>query len=89
MAKSMARIVNGIVTNIEWCSDSEFETENLKNYRGYSIKIGDSYTEGKFYRDGEELLSDLEIAQKEIEALKAKNIELTDALNRSTENKIV
>lgn len=86
MAKNMARIENGIVVNVEWCSDNEPETEDLKNYDGFSICIGDSYSDGKFYRDGEEVLSDLEIAYQEINALAAQNIELTAAMAQMVED---
>lgn len=86
MAKNMARIENGIVVNIEWRSDNEPETEDLKNYDGFSIHIGDSYSDGKFYRDGEEVLSDLEIAYQEINALAAQNIELTAAMAQMVED---
>lgn len=60
MAKNMARIDNGIVVNIEWCSDRMAETDTLKNFEGRSIGIGDTYSDGKFYRDGEEIMSTVE-----------------------------
>ena len=62
MAKNMARISDGVVTNLEWCSDDVPETAELREYDGYSISIGDSYADGKWWRDGEEVLSDAEIA---------------------------
>lgn len=62
MAKNMARIEDGVVTNLEWCSDEEPETEELREYDGYSISIGDTYTDGKWWRDGVEVPSDAEIA---------------------------
>lgn len=62
MAKNMARIEDGTVTNLEWCSDDVPETAELREYDGYSISIGDSYADGKWWRDGEEVLSDAEIA---------------------------
>ncbi len=62
MAKNMARIEDGTVTNLEWCSDDVPETAELREYDGYSICIGDSYADGKWWRDGEEVLSDAEIA---------------------------
>lgn len=86
MAKSMARIENGIVVNIEWCSDKEPETETLKNYDGRSIHIGDTYSDCKFYRNGEEVLSDLELAYQEINALAAQNIELTSVMAQMVED---
>ena len=62
MAKNMARIEDGTVTNLEWCSDDVPETAELREYDGCSICIGDSYADGKWWRDGEEVLSDAEIA---------------------------
>ena len=57
MAKSMARIENGSVVNIEWCSDVTAETDTLKNVDDRLIEVGDTYSKGKFYRDGEEILT--------------------------------
>lgn len=60
MAKNMARIDNGIVVNIEWCSDDVPETHVLKNMDERPVVIGDIYENGKFYRDGAEVLTPLE-----------------------------
>ena len=57
MAKSMARIENGVVTNVEWYSDRSSETDTLKDIEDRLIEVGDTYSEGKFYRDGEEILT--------------------------------
>ena len=65
MAKSMALIENGAVTNVLWCSDSEPETATLVNPADRPVAIGDTYSGGKFYRDGEEILTPLEEAVKE------------------------
>lgn len=62
MAKNMARITDGVVTNLEWCSDEVPETAELREYEGYSISIGDTWADGKWWRAGEEVLSDAEIA---------------------------
>lgn len=64
MAKSMALIENGTVTNMLWCSDSEPETEALINPADRPVAIGDTYSNGKFYRDGVEILTPLEEALK-------------------------
>ena len=55
MAKSMALIENGTVANMLWCSDSEPETESLINPADRPVAIGDTYSGGKFYRDGVEI----------------------------------
>ena len=57
MAKSMARIENGVVVNVEWYSDRTSETDTLKNIEDRLIEVGDTYSNGKFYRDGEEILT--------------------------------
>lgn len=74
MAKSMALIENGIVTNMLWCSDSQPETDTLKSPGERPVGIGDTYSGGKFYRDGVEILTPLE------ETLK-KNAEYESALS--------
>lgn len=85
MAKSMAKIENNIVINLEWCSDDAPETNELKSYTGYSIAIGDTFNDGKFYRNGEEILSDAEIFWEQIIKLKDENIKLVSALGEIVE----
>lgn len=60
MAKNMARIDNGVVVNVEWCPDRMIDTDTLKDTEGRSIRVGDSYNDGKFYRDEEEILKDVD-----------------------------
>ena len=62
MAKNMARLVDGVVVNLEWCSDSEPETAELREYDGYAIRIGDNWEDGKWMRDGAAVLTEAEIA---------------------------
>ena len=69
----MALIENGTVANMLWCSDPEPETESLIYPADRPVAIGDTYSNGKFYRDGVEILTPLEEAQK-------KNIEYESAL---------
>ena len=64
MAKSMAFIENGTVTNMLWCSDSQPENETLIDPANRPVAIGDTYSGGKFYRDGVEILTPLEEALK-------------------------
>lgn len=78
MAKSMALIENGTVANMLWCSDSEPETATLIDPADRPVAIGDTYSNGKFYRDGEEVITPLE------EALK-KNAEYETALTEVEE----
>ena len=74
MAKTMALIENGTIVNMLWCTDSEQETESLINPADRPVGIGDTYSNGKFYRGGMEILTPLE------EALK-KNAEYESALS--------
>ena len=73
MAKTMALIENGVVANMLWCSDSEPETDILLDPADRPVAIGDTYSNGKFYRDCVEILTPME------EALK-KNAEYESAL---------
>lgn len=86
MAKNMARIENGVVVNIEWRSDKEPETDVLKSYSDRMICIGDSYFDGKFYRDVEEVPTDLEAAQKEIDSLRVQSTELMTVMAQMVED---
>ena len=60
MAKSMARIDNGVVTNIEWCSDKQVDTITLVTVGDRYVSIGDTYVDGEFYRDGAKVLTPIE-----------------------------
>nr|DAG24926.1 MAG TPA: hypothetical protein [Caudoviricetes sp.] len=80
MAKNMASVTNGIVTNVIWCSDSEQETDTLKSPADRPVAIGDTYSGGKFYRDGVEILTPLEEAQKQIAEYEAALSEIETAL---------
>lgn len=62
MAKNMARLADGVVANLEWCSDSEPETVELREYEGYAIRIGDSWEDGKWMRGGAAVLTEAQIA---------------------------
>lgn len=67
MAKSMALIENGTVANMLWCPDSQPETDTLINPADRPVAIGDTYSDGKFYRGGVEILTPLEEALKKNE----------------------
>ena len=67
-----ALIDNGIVTNVIALNDrnaSDFPTAVKLGDR--PVAIGDTYADGKFYRDGVEVLTPMEQAQAEIEKYKA------------------
>lgn len=65
MAKSMALVENDVIVNVLWCSDRESETKELIDIADCPVGIGDTYTNGKFYRDGAEILTPLEEALKQ------------------------
>lgn len=68
MAKTMAMITEGVVTNLIWCSDNTPETENRKDPGDRPVIIGSTYADGKWYQDGVEILTQLEQALKDLEA---------------------
>ena len=80
MAKSMALIENGTVANMLWCSDSEPETDTIINPADHPVEIGDTYSDGKFYRDGVEILTPLEEALKKNAEYEAALTEIETAL---------
>lgn len=86
MAKNMASVTNGIVTNVIWCSNSEQETDTLKSPADRPVAIGDTYSGGKFYRGRVEILTPLEEAQEQLESLSAQNAELLDAMAAMVED---
>lgn len=79
MAKNMALIDKGLVTNILWCIDQEPETDTLINCGELPVGIGDSYQDGAFYRDGEKMLTAYELLEKQ-------NAELVDAMAAMVED---
>lgn len=76
----MALIENGTITNMLWCSDSQLETDTLKNPGERPVGIGDTYSGGKWYRDGVEILTPLETAQKQNTEYEAALSEIEAAL---------
>lgn len=71
MAKTMEVIDAGIVINTIWCSDYTPETDICKDPGDRPVGIGDTYSDGKWYRDGVEILTPLEQAQKELADLQS------------------
>lgn len=84
MAKTMARIAGGIVTNLEWYSDYTPETQDLKNALDIPVSIGDTYREGKFFRQGAEVRPPLEEAYDTIAEFDTAMREIEKALGVST-----
>ena len=83
-----ALIDNGIVSNVIVLNDrnaSDFPTAVKLGDR--PVCIGDTYADGKFYRDGVEVLTPMEQAQAEIDAYKAAlnelGVETEETINES------
>ena len=82
-----AIVTDGIVTNVIALNDrnaSDFPTAVKLGDR--PVGIGDTYTDGKFYRDGVEVLTPLEAAQAEIETYKSALNELGVETEEVTDN---
>ena len=71
MNNRYALVEDGIVTNIiSLDSRNASDFPNAIKTADRPVAIGDTYTDGKFYRDGNEVLTALEIAQLESETYK-------------------
>ena len=67
-----AIVIGAIVTNvIELNVRNASDFPNAVKLSDRPVAIGDTYTDGKFYRDGVEVLTPIEQAQVEIDAYKA------------------
>lgn len=84
MAKNMARLADGVVVNLEWCSDSEPETAELREYEGYAIRIGDRWEDGKWMRDGAAVLTEAQIAAQVAEERVAEEAARTTAAKQAS-----
>lgn len=80
MAKAMAVMENGIVLNVIWCRDSQMETDILKSPGERPVGIGDTYADGKWFREGVEILTPLEEAEKKNREYEAALSEIEAAL---------
>lgn len=87
VAKTMAVIDGGIVVNMIWCSDYTPETDIRKDPEDRPVGIGDTYADGRWYRDGVEILTQLEQAQKELADLQSQ-IDDLDASYREGVNSV-
>lgn len=82
-----ALIDNGIVANVIALNDrnaGDFPAAVKLGDR--PVGIGDTYTDGKFYRDGVEVLTPLEAAQAEIETYRSALTELGVETEEVAEN---
>lgn len=67
-ATNFAIVENGIVTNILWGLITE-EYENAVQTDDRPVEIGDTYVDGKFYRNGEPVSTYAEEVNDMLEAL--------------------
>ena len=79
MGKIMALVEDNVVVNIMWCYDDREETDVIKDPGDRLISIGDTYEDGTWYRDGVEILTPLEEAQKEISDLQSQITEIDES----------
>lgn len=79
MAKTMVRVENGIVVNIEWCSGNYIGDDSLVDVYDVPVGIGDTYDGYGFYRDGVKLLSPTDQRLLNVEtSLRESQDQLTD-----------
>ena len=72
-----AIVTDGIVTNVIALNDrNASDFPDAVRLGDLPVGIGDTYTDGKFYRDGVEVLTPMELAQAEITEYKAAMHEL-------------
>ena len=80
MGKSMARLdENNIVINIEWYSINTQQSDFLVNTNNYAVSPGDTYCDGRFYHNGEKILSEIEYAYSIINEYESKEEELNNS----------
>ena len=76
-----ALVENGVVTNIISLNDrNASDLPNAVKTYDRPVGIGDTYTDGKFYRDGSEVFTPLEIANNEIDSLTQQLGEAVEAI---------
>lgn len=80
MAKNMARIEDGVIAGIEWCSDRTIDTDTLISVYDRPVTVGDIYDGQDFYRNGEKILTPLEEAEKKIKEFESALTEIETAL---------
>lgn len=64
MAKYMAQLNGNLVERILWCSDREAQTQALVDCKNRPVAVGDTYLNGSFFRDGAEVLSEIEVLEQ-------------------------
>ena len=69
MGKTMAFLEDNVVTGLWWCSDKEPGSETLIDITDRPVQVGDIYTDGKFYRDGKVILTEMEDMQEALNIL--------------------
>lgn len=84
-----AMVIEGKVTNIIEMDKRNEQYFPSAVYTGNRpVGIGDTYTDGKFYRDGKEVLTALEEANNEIDSLTQQLGEAVEQIYQSDMNTI-
>lgn len=84
-----AMVIEGKVTNIIEMNKRNEQYFPSAVYTGDKpVGIGDTYTDGKFYRDGKEVLTALEEANNEIDSLTQQLGEAVEAIYQADMNTI-
>lgn len=84
-----AMVIEGKVTNIiEMNKRNEQYFPSAVYTDDKPVGIGDTYTDGKFYRDGKEVLTALEEANNEIDSLTQQLGEAVEAIYQADMNTI-
>ena len=86
-----ALIENGVVTNIIWLYETNAdEFPGAVKLGERQVEIGDTYEDGRFYRDGAEVLTAEEAAQLEAvtyaAALETLGVEVAEEMEESNES---
>lgn len=66
LVSDYALVEEGVVTNIIWlAAENVLEFPGAVGVEGLPVAIGDTYTNGKFFRNGEEVKTQLTAANEE------------------------
>lgn len=70
LVSNYALVENGVVTNIIWlAANNASEFPNAVVLGDLPVTMGDTYTDGKFYRNGKEVKTALTMVSEEISEL--------------------
>ena len=83
-----ALIDNGIVTNLIWLHPMNANEFNAVPMNDLPVQIGDTYEDGKFYRNGEEVVASNGITEAQIATIKNQAVdEIREEVHHGTNTK--